>query len=868
MSSANFTWPLDPTGLAPSNLIPAEIKNLSPVNGGDFYFFIPDATPYHENSMKIVHVATGRSLTKNVDWEPSHPFEAASDSYEQLPIFGSVTILDRSLSGSFRIEYQTLGGEFTLDEQAILELLQNTMADPRTTTWDSVINRPAVYDPNGHLHHVTDTGSYEAMVAAFQSIAQALRDTSAAAMDLFRQHIDDLNNPHQTNLMKLGIQRFAEVYKATMEIALLGEDDKDFMTAALVKAAITQSLAGFEVDIPLPTLEELGLENIPNWPIASVQDLDNQQQERFIDPAQVYYIVNKVIQALPLAGLSQLIQDLNDHIANFENPHDITLLQLAIPKAINMTGSLGQIAYYDGEGGPFSMVADGVVNRLAIVHNAAELQQQQAATEDFAGVFNTWRRIAMASNNPIHAPTELNGWVYNSALGRVESTINSATVIGLVSPEPVVGDYVFEVEVSSSNADDDAIGILLGLGTYEGRLCNLVAMIDRGGLGTAGVTKLTLTFDYAGASARGVAGLSENLTFTAGGWAAVNSTGPMKIRAVRTGSQLVISVSNPGTDYVSSMSVDLAAAPDTAIFAGPVNLGYCAYSQSNATWKTLRRTGALPQIAALHTGAVYDYNGQSYVQNPALTLRDVIKAGRWYYNQATYRLYHSPTTGVAILKMGSAGSKDRTSPLVTRDRIVYSDNDNVAHMGDAMAMWVQHPTTGIMTRVGTMRKTSAIRTDWLSEGAVNNQFMLGNSSAALGGLQGNTAGIFGFIKADGSWYAYFDTAGKLQHYGMNRLSDETVKEVYGLYDYDRVWDKIQETGLDLHMWVWKDDDRIPEQLRNTEDTGVLAQKVEQVFPNCVSVNSETGLKTVDEAKFSYHLSLVLLNRIRALETKE
>jgi hypothetical protein len=864
MATQDYTWDLDPTGTNPANLIPGEIKNLSPANGPDFHFFIPDAAPYHENSMRIVHVATGRLLTKDVDWEPGWPFEAATNSYSLLPIWGCVVIKDRDLTGAFRIDYQTLGGEFTYDEKYLLKLLQNAMVDPRTTSWDKVTYKPVVYDPNDHLHHTTETGSYEALVASVDALRGALNAANSSALDLFRQHSNDTNNPHKTNLEQLGIARFTNVFRATLAQVLLGQDDINYVTSELVAKAIDESLGNFNPRLPSFDKTLVGLENVPNWPVAVREDLDNSQSSRLLDPHQVYYIVSKVIQALPLGQLQLLVNTLNSHIADYNNPHDVTLKQLGIELASQMTGSVGQIAYFNAKAGPFNMEADGLVNRMAIVHNDAELLEQRNKAESFAEVYNSWTRYSVRNNDLLAIPPELTGWEYDAANKRVLSSINSEAPICLVNPEKTSGDYVFEVEVSSTDADDDYIGIVLGVEVIDGKP-RVLALFRSATIPEGGGGRMQLIYDINGERQHTLV-VSDQLPSHANGWAGYQATGPIKLKAERVGEVLTVSSTLAGADYsIIIGSVNLRTYPthNLSAFLGPVNLGYVAWSQAAATWKTLKRTGSRPIIAALHNGQVWEDDGTQYVQSPK-SLRDVVKAGRMYVNPTTKRIYHCAASGYPEWLTGSSAYLDIATPSAIFNRTVYVNSANASVVGSRLDFFRQDPANNTMTPLGSLVRDATV-TGVRSVGTdTSHSFMLGNEDGLKGGIKADDNGQVGFVLHDNSWVCYVDPSTRvIQHHGLNRLSDARVKDHPSDFAYD--WEAVKD--LELISWVWAEDDRVPEHMRGTIDSGVLAQKVQKAFPSCVKLDSSTGLLTVDDGKLSVHLGLAILKRLIYLENK-
>lgn len=66
--------------------------------------------------------------------------------------------------------------------------------------------------------------------------------------------------------------------------------------------------------------------------------------------------------------------------------------------------------------------------------------------------------------------------------------------------------------------------------------------------------------------------------------------------------------------------------------------------------------------------------------------------------------------------------------------------------------------------------------------------------------------------------------------------------------------KMSVSNIKLKEWKWVDSEYVPEHLRGTYDSGIIADEVELEFPTCVYVN-QFGIKQVDYAKLAVHLIL-------------
>lgn len=178
--SDSFLYPLDVTGSALSNRVRGEFQTLSPPTQSDnFQFLIPKSGPFFRDSVKLIHVPTGRTLERGVDWDPGHYFHSASYETESVKggIYQSILFLDRTLTGPIElVEYQVLGGHWSLDENKILEILSNKLQDPRTLTYEQVSDKPDVFPPIDHQHPGNDLTGMREAVSSIYEVAAAIRE--------------------------------------------------------------------------------------------------------------------------------------------------------------------------------------------------------------------------------------------------------------------------------------------------------------------------------------------------------------------------------------------------------------------------------------------------------------------------------------------------------------------------------------------------------------------------------------------------------------------------------------------------------------------------------------------------------------------
>lgn len=631
MLLVQYTYPFDPNGTATTNKVVGERHTITPVNGPDFRILIPRAAPYFKSSLQLLHVASNTPLLEGIHWAAGHKFDRASNTAPFLAIYGSILILDNTIEGVVELtQYQTLGGEFTINETLALQVLANAQLDPRLAKWDNVLNVPTTYDPLLHRHHASESTGYEDMVGTLNRLADAIiASLGQSSVDqVARSHISNTNNPHNTMLAQL------------------------------------------------PDAQHLLGINAPN--------------------------------------AQYLIQQAN---------------------------------------------AGGLLRRIDIAADAAEeAELRNRPNESFSEVFNTWERIAWQNNNPQEIPAELESWSFDEANNQLVSTTNSVSMVGFISPTTVSGDYEFEIEMESTDNDDDVIGVFLGKAFIDGKWRNLVAQ-RTAAVNGAGVY---LTYDRYGDRAVNLVGSNVDLLEYPNGWNGYRQRGIVKLLVRRVGSVITVMTTNPGTDYVGTaiLTYDLNTRPELAPFKGPVHLGYIAASQRNARFKTLRRTGSKLPIVNLATRKIYEFDGIGYIEVTNKTFSEYLQKALFYYCKYFGRLYYADQPGAMTLISTTSGSENNSGSGVTPP---IQPVTNQLNAGD---FFVPDNAAGPATYLVPLAPANFATIQWI-EGEVSfatNKLILQNTDKPIMGLseplEVTSAGAGGklvYFESLGYWKVYLNS---------------------------------------------------------------------------------------------------------------
>lgn len=250
------TYPFDGTGVNPANRITDEEQNLTIINFRDYHYLIPDFAPFYAEGLAIEYRPNpGESfvtLNEGVDYYPALQFIGASRATSK-PVYGALSFNNLGLEGQIRLSYNTVGGEWTLSQAALTELITNIIYNPRTTTWEQVVNVPEQFPPLEHSWQLNDMVGEAEILAELDAIEQAIlnRDSSADLLN----HLSDFNNPHRTTKEQTGLGRVMNFPPATIAEAVAGINPELYVTPPGLRAFFDS--LGLDQVLNFVTLQEV-----------------------------------------------------------------------------------------------------------------------------------------------------------------------------------------------------------------------------------------------------------------------------------------------------------------------------------------------------------------------------------------------------------------------------------------------------------------------------------------------------------------------------------------------------------------------------------------------------------------------------------
>lgn len=319
-------YPFDPSGTSAANRIVNEQHVITAVNFRDYHYVIPKFAPFFAESMVLrMQYPNGniRTLTQGLDYYFSHQFLDASRACAK-PVYGSISFLDTDEAGVLSITYQTVGGIWTLSASEISRILAEQMRNPRITAWEQITYLPERFPVIDHEWDLIDMVGASEVVRAIDDITTTIANSTGGGL---QSHVTNYSNPHNVTKTQVGlgnVQNYASASKAQAEA---GTANNLYMTPLRVKESIAifgQQLVNAHstrTDNPHSvTKAQVGLGNVQNYPMASSSEaIAGSATDRYISP-----------NTLGAAITSLIRNDFDAHVANTNNPHNVTKAQVGL----------------------------------------------------------------------------------------------------------------------------------------------------------------------------------------------------------------------------------------------------------------------------------------------------------------------------------------------------------------------------------------------------------------------------------------------------------------------------------------------------------------------------------------------------------
>jgi hypothetical protein len=254
-----MSYAFDPTGKAVQNQIIGESKPIVLAPGRSYLYIIPVSGPYFAQSLVIKYtpsVGAERFLTEGVDYMPSFQYVDATRKIS-APVYAGISFMDLTLDGTLTYNYQALGSIYMTDPAVITSIETTSLVDPLFTSWDSLVTLPAVpvVDYPWTTVNVDDVHRTVEELAKVGLVAH-LRPKFLSAPG------PEVFIPTPE---EIGLGEVPNYPPATLQQAIDGVDDASLMTplttAAAVESEVIKQLANIGYLVPVDYAGSIYIEN-------------------------------------------------------------------------------------------------------------------------------------------------------------------------------------------------------------------------------------------------------------------------------------------------------------------------------------------------------------------------------------------------------------------------------------------------------------------------------------------------------------------------------------------------------------------------------------------------------------------------------
>lgn len=327
-------------------------------------------------------------------------------------------------------------------------------------------------------------------------------------------------------------------------------------------------------------------------------------------------------------------------------------------------GLSGEAVYVDKDNTSMSFKPSALLTEFRKAPSDAEITRMKTNVQLMSEVFSKWKRTSHGTNGLFPSnPAELTSWTYDPVLDKIACSINSGTVLGLISPYSF-DEYTFDVVLSSTNNDDDSMGLILAFKVVDGKEHTLVAHITPGGYNWDGFNQGTLPprFNIAINLGQSVAqGLKLVQTMPIGTlprqtWLGADFKGGVRVRAVRNinGTMSVQVMKPDGTDFPGGEVKWTGAIPD--LFLSKCPIGYYSMSQPSTTYANITVPAPKSDIIDSRNLDVHRWNNSTQTWVIPGKADAVLPKGRLYKNTEGALDTTFLTLDGRFITMGSPGS--------------------------------------------------------------------------------------------------------------------------------------------------------------------------------------------------------------------
>lgn len=207
MATKIKTYAFDPHGTNDTNYIRGERHTITGKNNYDFNYLIPDCAPFFVNDFKmyvLTQQGSKQYFTEGVDYVFGFRFIQATTLAGKI-LYGSVSFINRQFVGDVWIDYRTVGGDWVLTTEKIVQVIADWEYNPITTTWEQIADLPYQFPPVQHTENIERMTTVSDLIDVVRELGNARGNGGGVNGETVRQMVEAAINGMTIDKNRVGL---------------------------------------------------------------------------------------------------------------------------------------------------------------------------------------------------------------------------------------------------------------------------------------------------------------------------------------------------------------------------------------------------------------------------------------------------------------------------------------------------------------------------------------------------------------------------------------------------------------------------------------------------------------------------------------
>jgi len=191
MSSLD-TYPLDPSGTSVNNLVQGEVCAVP--NTGLRVFALRFGA-FFATSLVLVDTANNQPLAKS-QYYAAWRYNIPTSKYKK-DICGLIVITDPAVSNTVKVNYQVVGGPYSVPETDVVAMLTRRLASARSPAWTDVLPHPPALTP---ADFTDDEFGFASLENAMNAVSGTIVNGRVSTYDAVLKYASDILGPYGTGI--------------------------------------------------------------------------------------------------------------------------------------------------------------------------------------------------------------------------------------------------------------------------------------------------------------------------------------------------------------------------------------------------------------------------------------------------------------------------------------------------------------------------------------------------------------------------------------------------------------------------------------------------------------------------------------------